>query len=407
MTYALLVQGLAFGDEGKGSIVDSLTLEHSAHTVVRFNGGSQAGHNVVVAYKHHTFAQFGSGTFAGADTHLSKFMLVNPGNLLREGARLLELGINDVWDRITVHGEALVTTPYHVYANRRNPDTAQHGTCGMGIGETMRFANDWPDAALRVKHLADPGNTRERLAIIKEHLAIPDGLDARKIMLEYHTFVDHVRIVGDGYLQDRFKRPGAIVFEGAQGALLDQDYGFHPHTTWSDCTFGNAAKLLEGSGLAQTRIGVLRTYMTRHGTGPLPTHDTRLNHPEPHNNAAGYQGEFRQGHFDVPLAKYALNVLGPIDALAITHIDRVNAAEPFRVCIAHSEAPDLWKGPRRPADLEWQAFLTKALAESSPGYVSASLGEPEDAAREIAAYLGVPIVVTSHGPTAADKRWWR
>src|SRR5215210_8082512 len=117
---AIVLVGLGYGDEGKGAWTDFLARTEPVHTVVRFNGGAQAGHNVVAPDgRHHTFAQFGSGTLVrGVNTHLSRFMLVNPLGLLREDAELRALGVTDALARLSIDREALVTTPFQVAANR-------------------------------------------------------------------------------------------------------------------------------------------------------------------------------------------------------------------------------------------------------------------------------------------------
>src|SRR5262245_23559342 len=117
---AIILGGLGYGDEGKGAWTDFLARTEPVHTVVRFNGGAQAGHNVVTPDgRHHTFAQLGSGTLVrGVNTHLSRFMLVNPSRLLREDAELQALGVSDGLTRLTIDRRALVTTPFQVAANR-------------------------------------------------------------------------------------------------------------------------------------------------------------------------------------------------------------------------------------------------------------------------------------------------
>ena len=142
---AILIADLGYGDAGKGSIVDYLTRKTGAHTVVRYNGGAQAAHNVITPEgKHHTFAQFGSGTFVpGTRTHLSRFMMVHPLALLAEERHLQSLGIDDAFPRLSIDREALVTTPFQQAANRIKEiarGDGRHGSCGMGVGETM---SDW------------------------------------------------------------------------------------------------------------------------------------------------------------------------------------------------------------------------------------------------------------------------
>jgi len=158
----VIVVDLGYGDAGKGTVVDWLCSPRgglarggeAVRTVVRFNGGAQAGHNVVTADgRQHTFAQFGSGTFtSGVRTHLSRFMLVDPLALAAEAGHLAALGVPDALARLTVDRDALLTTPYHRAANQvrelaRGLD--RHGSCGMGIGETARYALSYPDDAPR------------------------------------------------------------------------------------------------------------------------------------------------------------------------------------------------------------------------------------------------------------------
>ncbi|MGE3913811.1 MAG: adenylosuccinate synthetase, partial [Chloroflexota bacterium] len=117
---AYILVGLGFGDEGKGAWTDYLARTEPVHTVVRFNGGAQAGHNVVTPDgRHHTFAQFGSGTLVrGVNTHLSRYMLVNPLAMLKEDEALQALGVTDALRRTSIDRRALLTTPIQVAANR-------------------------------------------------------------------------------------------------------------------------------------------------------------------------------------------------------------------------------------------------------------------------------------------------
>lgn len=123
-----------------------------------------------------------------------------------------------------------------------------------------------------------------------------------------------------------------IVFEGAQGMLLDEKFGTAPHNTWTDITFTNANELLAESGFEGQvkRVGVIRSYYTRHGAGPFPTEDFALDYPEPHNGTGVFQGKFRQGKFDYKNFNYALRAIGGIDMLAINHLDTVWPTERMR-----------------------------------------------------------------------------
>ena len=294
-----IVCGLGFGDEGKGSVVDFLCSPRRpdpARTVIRFNGGAQAAHNVLTADgRHHTFAQFGSGSFTpGVRTHLSRFVLVDPLALAAEAVHLASAGVPDALDRLTVDRDALLVTPYHQAANRAREAARgrdRHGSCGMGIGEAVRYALAWPGDAPRVADCAAPRALARSLGLLRDRFCdefgplggppVDDLCDA------YRAFADRVPLVDGGYLR-RLLRAGPAVFEGAQGVLLDEWRGFHPYTTWSTTTFANAETLLaeallDGAGEAAVRLGVVRSYLTRHGPGPFVTEDPTLEFPEPHN----------------------------------------------------------------------------------------------------------------------------
>jgi adenylosuccinate synthase len=140
---AVIVQGLGIGDEGKGATVDFLTRELSAELVVRYCGGSQAGHNVVLPDdRRHVFSQFGAGTLAGAATYLGPLMIIHPTAMLREADHLRQLTGRDPFAQLLVHPHALVSTAYHQQLNRLRElsrGANRHGSCGQGIGETRHY----------------------------------------------------------------------------------------------------------------------------------------------------------------------------------------------------------------------------------------------------------------------------
>ncbi len=405
-----IVCGLGFGDEGKGSVTDFLCSPDSAapaHAVVRFNGGAQAAHNVVTPDgRHHTFAQFGSGSFTpGVRTHLSRFMLVDPLALAAEAAHLASVGVGDALGRLTVDRDALLTTPYHRAANRareRARGQYRHGSCGMGIGETARYALQNPADAPRVADCRAPRALATKLARLRDRLTaelgpldapgVPDVCDA------YRAFAAAVAVTGSGYLR-QLLRAGPVVFEGAQGVLLDEWRGFHPYTTWSTTTFANAETLLAEAGQTALRLGVVRSYLTRHGHGPFVTDDPTLELSEPHNRYGAWQGTFRAGHLDAVALRYAVEVAGGVDALAVTHLDTA-ARAPLRLCRAYQAGDQrltrIAPGPER--DLEWQERLTGMLLRARPVYEDPGRDWPgviEDA-------LGVPVALRSYGPVRSD-----
>lgn len=434
---AHIVVDLGFGDAGKGTVVDFLAREHAAHTVIRFNGGAQAAHNVIAPDgRHHTFAQFGSGTLvAGVQTYLARHMLIEPYAMFNEEAHLQSLGITDALARTQVDRRALVITPYQIAANRlrelaRGAD--RHGSCGMGIGETVAdslaaptdvvYAGDLDDSqTLRRKIRFWRAAKRESLAPLLPLLRTIDAAQPALATFEAEDLIDIaaenyaylaqcVQLVDESALARILRAPGTVIFEGAQGVLLDEWYGFAPYTTWSTTTFANALAML-GTHTYDGQIrklGVLRAYFTRHGPGPFVTEDATLTAllPDLHNVHSVWQRGFRVGYFDGVAARYAIKVCGGIDSLALTHLDRLPAIPDWQLCEAYEDyGARLTDIPvPRPPTLEGQSALTAQLLRCAPRYQSLTRDEGAYCER-IETALGVRISLMSHGPSADQKRW--
>ncbi|WP_084535019.1 adenylosuccinate synthetase [Nocardia yamanashiensis] len=449
----LIVVDLGFGDAGKGATVDWLCSPEAGldvAAVVRFNGGAQAAHNVVAGGRHHTFRQFGSGTFSGVPTLLSRHMLVEPIALAAEARALAALGVADPLSLLSVDERALLTTPIHGAANRCREDArgaSRHGSCGIGIGETASYALEHD--APRVADCRHPDVLRRKLIALAEHyrpLLAGSGHrhDSIDDLVEVYTEFARAVAILPGDQLGRIATDGRLVFEGAQGALLDEWRGLHPYTTWSTVEPRNARAMLARIGAPAYVLGVTRAYFTRHGAGPFPTEDTELAIPERHNGTGEYQGAFRVGHLDPILLRYAIEACGGIDGLAVNHLDMVgtgaaNASPPrtdgagldrparpgccgnrsgragsservaepvaapgeIRTAVGYLTADGyvdrLACGPWR--DLEHQARLTGMLAGATP--VLADL--PDDVPAYLEDALGVPVVLTGHGPDRADR----
>jgi adenylosuccinate synthase len=449
MTRAIIVTDIGYGDAGKGSMVDFLARQASSNLVVRYNGGPQAAHNVITPDgRHHTFAQMGSASFVdGTCTHLSRFMLVNPFNLALEIEHLETLGPKGLWDRLTIDEEAMVITPWHIAANRIREISrsgGRHGSCGQGIGETKFDSIHFPEEVLTVADLASPATIRRKLDWVRNLkliqlnellVELPNSeparrereiLESRELIetcVEFYTdFLRHVRVVGGNELASLMAKSDQTIFEGAQGVLLDEDYGFHPYTTWSVTTSQNAETLLAEVSFngELERLGVMRAYMSRHGAGPFVTEDGALTTaiPDYHNVTNDWQEGFRVGHLDFVVLSYALAATRGVDALAVTNLDRlaeltdISTCSAYRLPPVHRTSPyfsgngdlatGIHVGPKNRRD--YQETITKVLFGTEP-VLEPFEGDDSQYLELIESKLGAPVKYTSAGPTALDKTY--
>src|SRR5438105_63617 len=187
MKRAIITVGLGFGDEGKGATVDYLARKLEADLVVRYCGGSQAGHTVQLPDgRRHTFSQFGAGTLArpGAPprTYLGPAVILDPPAILREAAHLAELGVDHPLGLLTVHPRCLVTTAWHRALNRRRGRARggdRHGSCGQGIGEARRYWLEHGPDAVVAADLGEPEVLRDKLELLRQRtlLELQECLD--------------------------------------------------------------------------------------------------------------------------------------------------------------------------------------------------------------------------------------
>jgi len=464
-----LIRDLIFGDSGKGTIGEFLTwwldqfapIWSKVHTVIRTEGGHQAIHNNILPDgRHHGFSQFGSGSLTSPIwTHHAKGMMVEPLHALDEGKDLQHLGVRDIFGRLTVSRDVRIVTPFQQAANRLREyarGVGRHGSCGKGIGETASDALVIGTDALYARDLMDSAILREKLSQIQAYKlaqladliyrfgddkAISAEIDwltntaASSILVAYlGEFVERVKIVENAHIGGILSRPGSVIFEGAQGVLIDEWRGFHPYTTWSTCTFDNALELLREHQYDGriVRIGVVRAYATRHGAGPFMTEDPFLTNalPDTYNVTDVWQQTFRVGWFDAVAARYAIAACGQVDALAVTCLDRMRDLSQWLICTGYELSEDdsnaakffeldpqnpriarnIRLGPHK--DLVYQETLTEQLKRVKPIYeVSANAADfgqrAEQHLARIESELGVPVAITSYGPTVLDKRMVR
>jgi adenylosuccinate synthase len=319
--------------------------------VVRFNGGAQAGHTVVTpGGRRHVFSHVGSGAFTGAATFLSRFFVANPILYRRELAALAGFGVTP---RVSIDPRAPVTTPWDMMINQAVESargSARHGSCGIGFGETIERNLD-PAAALTAGDLLD----RDRLAVtlqtirsdyLPRRLAVLglsgrapalDGLAMSDDLLanylaDVEAFLAAVAIDRDG-----FARARAVVFEGAQGLMLDQDRGAFPHVTRSSTGLRNVLALAQEAGIGELDVTyATRAYVTRHGAGPLAHELDGLPAPGVHdatNMPNAWQGSLRFGWLDLDVLGRAIAAdLSDVPAtvtvrhaLAMTCVDQMGA----------------------------------------------------------------------------------
>ena len=415
MKRAVVTVGLGFGDEGKGATVDYLCRTLPADLVIRYSGGSQAGHNVQLPDgRRHTFAQFGAGTLAGVPTYLGEAMILQPAALLREAEHLQTLNIPDPFALLTVHPGCLVSTFLHQAVNQLKElsrGEGRHGSCGHGIGETRHYWLRYGADAIFAADLRDRVVLRRKLELLRQRLfldlqaviaSVPrDALREYDLLdLTADALAEPLLEAGERlHLRAEIPACDTAVFEGAQGVLLDEWLGFHPHTTWSTVTPHHALEMVQQVGAEQLCVlGLTRAYATRHGAGPLPTFDAALTaHVGDQGNPWNpWQGTIRAGWLDLMLLRYAVAACGPIDGLAVSCLDHLQGITPRAGMVYEGcKRLPLPVGP----NLQQQEQLGQMLQSARPVYrevrEEALLGLLEEMA---------PVVLQARGPTHRDRQ---
>lgn len=361
MPKAILVAGLLYGDESKGATVEKLSAEYHADLVVRYNGGAQAAHNVVLSDgRHHTFQQFTCGTFQRIPTFLSRFHRVDFLEMHKEAQELESKGVMNPLSLMCISSDALVVTPMHYIGDDRWREQHRISTCGMGVGEAKWYAERFPDSALYVRDFAHPSRALGKLIDMQMHYDTLH-LSANDIFLQMLRVYNLCQVWDEAYSRIAIRNTNTVIFEGAQGVQLDERRGTIPYVTSSNTTFENAEVLLREAGWDDTVEvwGCIRTYATRHGDGPLPSEVNVIGmyHPESHNRNNPFQGRWRTGMLDWPTLRRSLDIIDGVDYIALSHLD----------CVA----------------------------------------VPEHSIQQIADQLGVSVGMVGYGPKASDRRMLR
>ena len=370
--------GAQWGDEGKGKVIDVLTQQ--ADIVVRFQGGSNAGHTVIVENTKYVLHLIPSGILhEGKLCIIGNGVVMNPFDLLTELDGLHRQGIQ-TQGRLLMSDRTHLVMEWHRALDRadeaRRAAGKKIGTTGRGIGPA--YAAKIGRSGLRAGDLLKPGFleiVREQVAVANETLASwgADTLDADAMVESYKPVVeklspyvtDTVAILHEADLAGK-----SILLEGAQGTMLDIDFGTYPFVTSSNCTAGGACT---GSGLSPRRVdrvvGVLKCYTTRVGEGPFPTELTA----EIGEQLRQRGGEFgattgrsrRCGWFDAVVARYAAIVNG-IDFWAMTKLDVLDELPTIRICTAY-ERDDGKRYEIFPSDLD-SLSRCRPVYEEMPGW---------------------------------------
>jgi adenylosuccinate synthase len=339
--------GAQWGDEGKGKIIDVLTEE--VDWVVRYQGGNNAGHTVEIGEDRYVLHLVPSGILhPGKKCIIGNGVVVDPVALVRELQELRARGA-DPSGCLFVSDRAHVVFPFHrmIDESREStrPRAEQIGTTKRGIGPS--YGDKAARVGLRAGDLLDrdfPALLGRRLQEQNKILAAlgAPALDERQVLKEYQDAAKYLApFIADtvSLLNQAIQRKESVLFEGAQGTMLDIDFGTYPFVTSSNATAGGACT---GTGVAPHRIdrviGVVKAYTTRVGEGPFPTELTdetgRMLRETGHEFGATTGRPRRCGWFDAVVARYSVMING-IDLWAVTKLDVLDPLETIRICVAY------------------------------------------------------------------------
>ncbi len=391
--------GMQFGDEGKGSLTDYLAHAVGAKCTVRYNGGSQASHTVVTPEGlTHRFAQLGSGSFLpGCGTMITDNTVVNPDNLIVETgvfSRLTGVSVPDLMRRVRIHRDCLTVTPYHKLLNRMREcslGSGRRGSVGTGVSEAKRLEAECGELySVYVRDVIGGGEDRlyEKLCALRELAAdfpfdTGSGLPAdvaaalekeRAFLLRPDApailFADMCNkfrtpnggvyfpnsVYGPDEAADAIASPA--VFEGAQGLLIDGARGLLPNTTCLDTSARYAYTLRDDL----LKLGAVKAFLSRHGPGVFPTESAEVSSRvrDKNQESTFWNGAMRFGWFDAVLLRYAQRING-VEALCVSALDQLDAFDTLRVCVGYR-----YSGP---VDAEFHGMFDSVPAPGGERYI--------------------------------------
>ena len=413
----VVVIGTQWGDEGKGKVVDLLTERAAA--VVRFQGGHNAGHTLVIGGKKTILSLIPSGILREqVRCFIGNGVVLSLEALLKESRTLIEQGV-PVFERLRISPLCPLILPSHILldqARERARGANAIGTTGRGIGpayedKVARRAVRVADLFQRERFAAKLGEVLDFHNFVLQHYFRQNPVDFQKTLDEQLTYAETLApLVTDVTLDlDRLRREDAnALFEGAQGAMLDVDLGTYPYVTSSNTTASFAGT---GSGLGPRAfdyvLGIVKAYTTRVGAGPFPTelfddsgeHLSRVGH-----EFGSVTGRRRRcGWFDSVALRRAI-VHSSVSGLCITKLDVLDGLELIRVCVGYRIGGEVVREP--PLSLEGYTAL-EPVYEEMPGWRESTVGLTDYAAlpanarkylERLESLVGVPIDVISTGP---------
>jgi len=412
----LVIVGLQWGDEGKGKIVDLLTKD--ADIVVRFQGGNNAGHTLVINNKTFILHHIPSGIFyPHTICVLGNGMVIDPEILISEIESLKKEGVKVSPERLIISEKAHIIMPYHKLLDQKEKKAGNNkiGTTGRGIGPC--YEDKIGRKGFRFVELLYPEFFRKKLEYVleeKNYFLKYFGISPLSLEEIYKKYVEYGRYFApylkdvSSFLWEAKKKNKNILFEGAQGTFLDIDHGTYPYVTSSNTVAGNACCGVGlGPSVIDKVIGITKAYTTRVGSGPFPTELTN----EVGNYLREKGREFgsttgrprRCGWLDLVMLKTAVRLNG-IDGIIITKFDVLDGLPELKICTAYEINGEIvTEFPADPVKLN----KVVPIYETLPGWRTSLKGIkkfddfPEEAKnyiKKIENFLGLPIYIISIGP---------